>query len=65
MASEPNTTFPLPPADRSHAYKLIADYWIKKGNRPMAIFYYRRAIETDLTSRNARSKFDGLEGGSR
>lgn len=31
----------------------------------MTIFYYRRAIETDPTNKNAQGKLDGLKGGSR
>lgn len=60
---ELSTTFPLAPADRSYAYELIADCWLKKGNRGMTVFYYQRAIETDPTNKNAKGKLDGLKAG--
>jgi CubicO group peptidase (beta-lactamase class C family) len=60
---ELSTTFPLAPADRSYAYELLADCWLKKGNRGMTVFYYQRAIETDPTNKNAKGKLDGLKAG--
>jgi tetratricopeptide (TPR) repeat protein len=58
---ELSTTFPLAPPDRSYAYELIADCWLKKGNPAITTFYYERAIETDPTNKNARGKLDGLK----
>lgn len=62
---ELSTTFPLTPADRSYAYELIADCWLKKGNHGMTLFYYQRAIDTDPTNKNAKGKLDGLKAGDR
>jgi hypothetical protein len=58
---ELSTTFPLGPPDRSYAYELIADCWLKQGNPAITAFYYERAIETDPTNKNARGKLDGLK----
>jgi tetratricopeptide (TPR) repeat protein len=60
---ELSTTFPLAPADRSYAYELIADCWLKKGNHGMTLFYYQRAIDADPTNKNAKGKLDGLKAG--
>jgi tetratricopeptide (TPR) repeat protein len=58
---ELSTTFSLSPSDRSYAYELIADCWLKKGNHGMTVFYYERALETDSTNKNAKGKLDGLK----
>jgi CubicO group peptidase (beta-lactamase class C family) len=58
---EMSTTFPLQPADRSYAYELIADAWLKKGDNAMTAFYYQKALEADPGNRNAQGKLDGLK----
>jgi tetratricopeptide (TPR) repeat protein len=60
---ELSTTSPLSPSDRSYAYELIADCWLKKGNHGMTVFYYERALETDSTNKNAKGKLDGMKEG--
>jgi CubicO group peptidase (beta-lactamase class C family) len=58
---ELSTTFPLPPSDLSYAYELIAQTWFKRGNKPLAIFYYQKAIGTDSNNKNARGMLDSLD----
>jgi len=58
---ELRTTFSSSPPDRSNAYELIADCWLKKGNPGMTLFHYERAPEMDSTSKNAKGKLDGLK----
>jgi tetratricopeptide (TPR) repeat protein len=60
---ELSTTFSLSPSDRSYAYELIADCWLKRGNHGMTVFYYERALEMDSTNKNAKGKLDGLKEG--
>jgi CubicO group peptidase (beta-lactamase class C family) len=58
---EMSLTFPLQPGDRSHAYELIADSWLKKGDKAMTTFYYEKALEADSGNKNAQGKLDGLK----
>jgi CubicO group peptidase (beta-lactamase class C family) len=58
---EMSITFPLQPGDRSYAYELIADTWLKKGDNAMTTFYYEKALEADPGNKNARGKLDGLK----
>jgi len=58
---ELSTTFPLSPSDRSYAYELIADCWLKKGSYGMTVFYYQRALAIDSTNKNAKGKLAGMK----
>jgi len=58
---EISTTFPLTPSDRSFAYGLIAEAWLKKGDTPMAVLYYRKAVEIDPQNKNAKGMLDQLK----
>ena len=58
---ELSTTFHLNAPDLSYAYELIADTWLKKGNRPLAMHYCQRAIETDPNNKNARGMLNSLD----
>lgn len=58
---EMSITFPLQPGDRSYAYELIADTWLKKGDNAMTAFYYEKALEANPGNKNARGKLDGLK----
>lgn len=58
---EMSLTFPLPPGDRSYAYELIADSWMKKADNALATFYYEKALEEDPGNKNAQGKLDGLK----
>ncbi len=55
-----STTFALKPADLSYAYELIADCYAQKGSKAMAVFYFRKAIETDAANKSAKGKLAGL-----
>jgi CubicO group peptidase (beta-lactamase class C family) len=57
---ELSTTFPLRPSDLSYAYEMIAQTWFKQGNKPLAVFYYQKAIGTDPENKNARGLLDSL-----
>jgi CubicO group peptidase (beta-lactamase class C family) len=58
---ELSTTFHLNASDLSYAYELIADTWLKKGNKPLAILYCQKAVETDLNNKNARGMLNSLD----
>jgi tetratricopeptide (TPR) repeat protein len=58
---EMSATFPLQPGDRSYAYELIGDAWLKKGDSAMTAFYYEKALEANPGNKNARGKLFGLK----
>ncbi|HWW43294.1 tetratricopeptide repeat protein [Pedobacter sp.] len=39
--------------DISYAYELMADCYLKKGNRAQASIYYRKALDVDAGNKNA------------
>jgi CubicO group peptidase (beta-lactamase class C family) len=57
---ELSTTFSLKPPDLSYACELIAQTWAKQGNKPLAAFYFQKAIEIDPGNRNAQGFLDAL-----
>jgi CubicO group peptidase (beta-lactamase class C family) len=57
---ELSTTFALGPPDLSYAYEMIAQTWFKQGNKPLAVFYYQKAIGTNPENKNARGMLDSL-----
>jgi CubicO group peptidase (beta-lactamase class C family) len=57
---ELSITFPITRSGLSYAYELIAQTWLKQGNKPLAIFYYQKAIATDSENKNARGMLDSL-----
>jgi len=58
---EVSTTFHLNAPNLSYAYELIADTWLKKGNKQLATLYCQKAIETDPNNKNARGMLNSLD----
>jgi tetratricopeptide (TPR) repeat protein len=55
-----STTFALKAADLSYAYELIADCYTQKVSKVMAVFYFRKAVETDPANKSVKGKLAGL-----
>ncbi len=46
--------------DLSYCFELIAETYLKKGGRQMAIIYYRKAVEKDSANKNAKGRLDEI-----
>lgn len=55
--------FDLKKSDFSYCLELIADSYLKKGSKQMAITYYKKALEKDSANKNAKGRLDEIGSG--
>lgn len=54
------TLLPIKDSDFSFAYQLMAECYVNKGYKQLAIIYYQKAVEKDKTNENAKGYLNEL-----